>query len=61
MGYTIARPAWGQGFGTEAAGAVLRFGFDRLGLHKVSATCDPANIGSVQGAGEDRDAAWKAT
>jgi [ribosomal protein S5]-alanine N-acetyltransferase len=48
MGYTIARPAWGQGFGTEAAGAVLRFGFDRLGLHKVSATCDPANIGSVR-------------
>jgi [ribosomal protein S5]-alanine N-acetyltransferase len=37
MGYTLARPAWGQGFGTEAAGALLRFGFDRLGLHKISA------------------------
>jgi RimJ/RimL family protein N-acetyltransferase len=48
MGYTLARDAWGQGYATESAAALLRFGFDRLGLHKISATCDPANGGSVR-------------
>ncbi|WP_189078780.1 GNAT family N-acetyltransferase [Mangrovihabitans endophyticus] len=48
MGYVFARPTWGQGLATEAAGAVLGFAFDHLGLHKVSATCDPHNSGSVR-------------
>ncbi|MEU8657682.1 GNAT family N-acetyltransferase [Actinoplanes philippinensis] len=46
FGYTLARSAWGQGFATEAAIAVLAFAFDRIGLHRVAATCDPANTGS---------------
>jgi ribosomal-protein-alanine N-acetyltransferase len=48
LGYTVARPSWGRGFATEAAGALLHSGFDRLGLHKVSATCDPGNTGSAR-------------
>jgi RimJ/RimL family protein N-acetyltransferase len=48
LGYVLARASWGQGFATEAASAVLRFGFDELGLHKVSATCDPDNAGSAR-------------
>ena len=48
LGYTLARDAWGQGYATEAAAALLDFGFAGLGLHKISATCDPANIGSVR-------------
>ncbi|GAB1691233.1 GNAT family N-acetyltransferase [Krasilnikovia sp. M28-CT-15] len=45
-GYVLARPWWGQGRATEAATAMLRLGFDRLDLHKISATCDPGNIAS---------------
>lgn len=48
MGYTLARDAWGHGYATEAAAAVLALGLDRLRLHKVSATCDPANAGSAR-------------
>ncbi|WP_412746166.1 GNAT family N-acetyltransferase [Krasilnikovia sp. MM14-A1004] len=45
-GYVLARPWWGQGLATEAAEAMLGLGFDRLGLHKISATCDPGNLAS---------------
>ncbi|MFI5937232.1 GNAT family N-acetyltransferase [Actinoplanes sp. NPDC051494] len=47
MGYLIAREHWGQGFATEAARALLELGLDRLGLHRVTATCDPENAGSA--------------
>ncbi|MFD1371730.1 GNAT family N-acetyltransferase [Actinoplanes sichuanensis] len=46
FGYTLARSAWGRGFATEAATAVLAYAFDRVGLHRVAATCDPANTAS---------------
>lgn len=46
FGYVLARSSWGQGFATEAAAALLAFAFGRAGLHRVAATCDPANIGS---------------
>jgi RimJ/RimL family protein N-acetyltransferase len=46
FGYTLARHAWGRGYATEAAAAMLAFGFDEAGLHKISATCDPENIAS---------------
>jgi ribosomal-protein-alanine N-acetyltransferase len=42
----LARRSWGNGYATEAAAAVLAFAFGPLGLHRVAATCDPANIGS---------------
>jgi len=42
------RSRWGLGYATEAAAALLRYGFDQLGLHKISASCDPENIGSVR-------------
>jgi RimJ/RimL family protein N-acetyltransferase len=33
---TIGEPdAWGQGFGTEATGLMLRLAFERIGLHRV--------------------------
>jgi RimJ/RimL family protein N-acetyltransferase len=46
FGYVLARSAWGRGYATEAAGAVLAHAFGHLGLHRVAATCDPANTGS---------------
>jgi RimJ/RimL family protein N-acetyltransferase len=48
MGYVLARDAWGQGYATEAAAAVLRFGLHDAGLRRVSATCDPDNTGSAR-------------
>ena len=47
MGYVLARAHWGQGYATEAGATILRFGFDDVGLHKISATCDPANAASA--------------
>jgi hypothetical protein len=38
----------GQGYATGAAAALLRFGFARLGLHKIGAACDPAGAGSAR-------------
>jgi [ribosomal protein S5]-alanine N-acetyltransferase len=46
FGYVMARSAWGQGYATEAAAAVLAYAFEQAELHRVAATCDPANIAS---------------
>jgi ribosomal-protein-alanine N-acetyltransferase len=48
IGYVLGRAAWGKGYASEAAAAMLRFGFGELGLHKISATCDPDNLGSAR-------------
>jgi RimJ/RimL family protein N-acetyltransferase len=48
MGYLIAPAAQGQGYATEAAAALLQFGLTGGGLHRVTATCDPENTGSVR-------------
>lgn len=36
----------GQGYATEAAAALLRYGFESLGVHRVIATCQPENVAS---------------
>jgi RimJ/RimL family protein N-acetyltransferase len=46
LGYVLARAHWGLGYATEAASAVLAFGRDGLGLHRVEATCRPGNVAS---------------
>jgi RimJ/RimL family protein N-acetyltransferase len=35
VGFTLAKPAWGRGFGTEMAEAVLRYGFAELRLPRI--------------------------
>ena len=37
-GYWLGQSYWGQGLASEALAAVLRFGFDKLGLNKIYAT-----------------------
>lgn len=37
LGYWIGKPYWGQGFASEAAKAMLTFGFENLGLHRIQA------------------------
>jgi len=48
IGYCINRKYWGRGYGTEAAGALLRSGFEALNLHRIFATCDPENLASAR-------------
>ncbi|NJC82695.1 GNAT family N-acetyltransferase [Planosporangium mesophilum] len=48
MGYVLAQPHWRRGYATEAAAAILRFGFDEVGLRKITATCDPDNVASAR-------------
>ena len=47
LGYTLARAAWGRGYATEAARAVLHWGFAGLRLHRIVAVADPANTASL--------------
>ncbi|HRQ78953.1 MAG TPA: GNAT family N-acetyltransferase [Gemmatimonadaceae bacterium] len=37
LGYWIAKSRWGQGIATEASRAVIAYGFDALGLHRIDA------------------------
>lgn len=37
LGYWIAKSRWGQGLATEASRAVMAYGFDTLGLHRIDA------------------------
>jgi RimJ/RimL family protein N-acetyltransferase len=46
LGYRLARPAWSQGFATEAALACRDDAFYRAGLSELISLIDPANIRS---------------
>jgi RimJ/RimL family protein N-acetyltransferase len=47
LGYWIGKPYWNRGYATEAAEAVLRYGFETLGLHRIWA----AHFGSNPASG----------
>jgi ribosomal-protein-alanine N-acetyltransferase len=44
--YGLLPAYWGQGLATEAAMAMLRFGFEELGLERIYAGADPPNTAS---------------
>jgi RimJ/RimL family protein N-acetyltransferase len=46
LGYTLARAAWGRGYATEAAGALRDHAFATLGVPRVMAQVEPANLAS---------------
>lgn len=39
---------WSKGYATETAKALVEFGFKKLCLHRVFATCDPENTASAR-------------
>lgn len=43
LGYALIRRHWGKGYATEAARAFIQFGFSKLKLHRIWATCDTRN------------------
>jgi RimJ/RimL family protein N-acetyltransferase len=48
LGYELDPEEWGQGFATEAARALLDFGFGVLKLHRIWANCDAENVASAR-------------
>jgi RimJ/RimL family protein N-acetyltransferase len=46
MGYELAPTHWGNGYATEAAQAIVAFGFRELHVHRIWAECVPENKGS---------------
>jgi ribosomal-protein-alanine N-acetyltransferase len=48
LGYELDPAYWGHGYATEAARALLRFGFEERGLHRIWASCLAENHASVR-------------
>jgi ribosomal-protein-alanine N-acetyltransferase len=48
VGYGIAHARWGQGIGSEALGAIVRFGFEQLNLNRIYARAIADNHESVR-------------
>lgn len=46
VAYTIAEEYWGQGLASEAAQAILKYGFETLNLSRLISLIEPENIGS---------------
>jgi ribosomal-protein-alanine N-acetyltransferase len=46
--YVLHPARWGQGYIVEAMRALLDHGFGELGLHRVTADCDPGNHASAR-------------
>lgn len=47
IGYRLRRSAWGKGYATEAAQAVRIYAFTQLGIKRLIALIDSANIASI--------------
>ena len=58
LGYWIGRPYWGRGICTEAAAALVAYGFETLGLHRIHASFlarNPASGRVMQKVGMTRE------
>jgi ribosomal-protein-alanine N-acetyltransferase len=48
LGYCLGEAAWGHGYATEAARALLQWAFDTLDLNRVQAEADTRNAASAR-------------
>ena len=46
IGYWLGKPHWGKGYAVEAARALVRYGFEQMGLERVEAKCSLENYAS---------------
>jgi RNA polymerase sigma factor (sigma-70 family) len=44
--YALDPRYWGRGYATEAAAAIVRFGFEECGMTRIEATVNPPNLAS---------------
>jgi ribosomal-protein-alanine N-acetyltransferase len=51
VAYLLARERWGQGFATEAATAIVAYGFEHLEVERLISLIDPDNHASASVAG----------
>ena len=47
LGFIFARDVWGLGYATESARAMIRAGFEVLGVSRIFSTCDVHNRASA--------------
>ena len=48
VAYMIGKAYWGQGLGTEAAQAILDYGFEKLNLSRLICLIDKENLASIK-------------
>ena len=48
LGYRFTQAAWGRGYATESAAAAIRYGFEKLGLERITGHAMPANTASCK-------------
>lgn len=48
LGYCLTRAAWGHGYATEAAHALLQWAFDTIDLNRVQSETDTRNLVSAR-------------
>ena len=48
LGYWLGAPYWRHGYATEASRAVVEYGFETLGLHRISASAFRENVASAK-------------
>jgi ribosomal-protein-alanine N-acetyltransferase len=48
VAYSISQEHWNKGYMTEALQGTVKFGFQKMGLHRIQATVVPENIASVK-------------
>jgi ribosomal-protein-alanine N-acetyltransferase len=48
LSYILAKPYWDQGIMTEALTAMIQFGFDHIGLHRLEAQVASPNLASAR-------------
>ena len=46
VGFSLAKPAWGRGYATEMAAALLRYGFVDLELDRITGIASLGNVAS---------------
>jgi len=46
--YGLTTAYWGRGIATEAARAMLKYGFETIGIKRIVAVTRPENVGSVK-------------
>lgn len=48
LGFALAKAHWGKGYMAEALPALVRFAFEELDLHRLTADADPRNHASIR-------------